>query len=116
MVFLADMAFVMELMALGFGVFLLVRIGSDQQACCRRLAKVVSYVIIIGSVLTMACTLYNAFTQYKEKPGMMRMGPGGAYHGGPMMRPGGIKKDADTQKKSTTGTPETPSAETPKAP
>ncbi|MBI4412197.1 MAG: hypothetical protein HY541_06915 [Deltaproteobacteria bacterium] len=103
MVFLADMAFAMELIALGVGVFLLVRIGSDKEACCRGLAKTVSYVIIIGSILTMACTLYNAFTQYKQKPGTMKMMPGGMYHSGPMMRPGGIKKDtqekpAETQK------------------
>ena len=94
MVFLADMAFAMELIALGVGVFLLIRIGSDKETCCRGLAKVVSYVIIIGSLLTMTCTLYNAFTQYKEKPAMMRMGPGGGmYHGGSKMRPGGNKQE-----------------------
>lgn len=77
MVFLADMAFAAELIALGVGVFLLIRTGSDKEACCHGFAKVISILIIIGSLLTMACTLYNAFTQYREKPGMMmRMGPG----------------------------------------
>ena len=90
MVFFADMAFALELIALGVGVFLLVRIGSEKEACCRGFAKLVSYFIIVGAVLSMACTLVNAYRAYKDKPTMMmKMGHPGMRPGGPMMGPGG---------------------------
>lgn len=77
MMFLADTAFAVELLALVAGTFLLVRI-SGQEVCCKTFGKVVAYFTIVASILAMLCTFYYTARywedgHFKTPHTMMRM-------------------------------------------
>lgn len=75
MVFQANMAFAMALIALTLGGFLF------QQTPKGVLVKIISYVVLVGSALTLICISVNAYKAYSSgaysMPGMrpMMMGP-----------------------------------------
>lgn len=67
MVFNADMAFAIELIALGLGGILFLKAKSEKSF----LAKIISLVVMIGSVLVLLCTTINAVKFYKNKDDRM---------------------------------------------
>ncbi len=102
MVFKADTALAVELIALAAGTLLLLYAGKEQ-VCCKIFAKIVAYFVIIAAFLALLCTSYYTMRYWEDghfsKPcpmmhmkerGMMRGMPGKERHEGmrerPMMR------------------------------
>lgn len=83
MVFQADMAWALELIALGMGVFLLLKMRGESATCKCLLTKILTYFIIVGAIAALTCTGINAYRVYKLRSGM----DGGMLRRGGMMNP-----------------------------
>lgn len=66
MSFTADIAFALELIALGLSVFLLQFLNQQKTACCPKFSKIVVYGIMVGAFLAILCTAINSYREYKN--------------------------------------------------
>lgn len=58
MIFMANAAFALELIALVAGTIVLVRV-SKEEVCCKKFTKIVGIFVIVASLLLMICTVYH---------------------------------------------------------
>ncbi|NIT14616.1 MAG: hypothetical protein GTN99_10355 [Candidatus Dadabacteria bacterium] len=65
MIFLADIAFALELTALVLGTALLIFV-SKEQCSCKQFGKIVAYFTIVASILAMLCTSYYSIRYWEE--------------------------------------------------
>lgn len=89
MLFLADTAFALELIALGVGFFVLLKAQKDETGSYRGLGRVLGYFILILAFFALLCTSYYAVRNWEDGRFQSRapmMGAMmGSMHGGPMM-------------------------------
>ncbi len=111
MSFDANIAFALELIALGLSVFLLQFLNQQKTACCPTFSKIVVYGIMAGAFLAILCTAINSYQEYKnptQRRGLPfeRFGPQRGRHGesyrtsprpqmGPSMLPEDRRNDQD---------------------
>lgn len=79
MVFYANIAFVLGLIALGLGAFIILRTSAES---CKKCAKIIGYIVVVGAILSLICTGINAVKRYKTSSVMKR----GGYHQYPVTR------------------------------
>ncbi|MCP5468544.1 MAG: hypothetical protein H7A32_04670 [Deltaproteobacteria bacterium] len=65
MMFQADTAFAVELLALVAGTALLIFAGREN-VCCKAFAKIVGYFTIVAAILAMLCTFYYTVRYWEE--------------------------------------------------
>ncbi len=65
MIFLADIAFALELTALVLGTALLIFVNKEE-CSCKQLGKIVAYFTIVASILAMLCTSYYSIRYWEE--------------------------------------------------
>jgi len=65
MIFLADIAFALELAALVLGTALLIFI-SKEECSCKKFGKVIAYFVIVTSVLAILCTSFYSIRYWEE--------------------------------------------------
>lgn len=65
MMFLLDIAFAVELIALGFGISMLVWAARNEGSCIS-VAKAFGYIIAVGAIFGMLCTSYYGFSYWSK--------------------------------------------------
>lgn len=91
MMFLADTAFGLELIALGIGFWVLIRARNAEAGNLKGLGTFLGYFIIVGSFLVLLCTSYYTVRYWEDghfrSPGMSMPMMGGGMMGSVMMGP-----------------------------
>lgn len=109
--FQADIAFSLTLIALVMGTRLIMDVCTAKDLCCGKFYKIVGYVVVVGSLLTLFCVASNAYKEYKN-PSMNMPRDIDPRPPRPMMMPPNEMRPAIPG----AGTPTTPTQATPSAP